>query len=437
MTRLRPGERAARVLLVLAVAAVSAAWLPGVVWLVAAGLGALAAAAGAEAAILARARVTAERAGRIALPLDEPEEIELAVAVQARRPLRLVVRQVWPPLLEPAASEERRPVRPGELARLRLAVRGVERGSAPLPPPHAALTVWGLVERRIALPLAGEVHVLPNLARVARLHRKLNRFALRGLGVRAAAKLGKGREFDRLRDYVEGDDLRDVAWKASARHRKLIVQEYRLDRSQDIVVCLDRGHRMAARVARVTRLDHAIDAALLLAYIANRMEDRIGLLAFAAEAEQGIAQGHGRSQLRRLTAYATGLAPEVVHTDYLALAAHLRRRLRHRTLVLVVTALPEREEQGELLRAVEVLTPQHLPLVVLFTDPELEAVARLRPASKEELSRTLVARDLWHGRQQMVRRLRRRGALVVETPPGDAGLDAVNAYLEVKRAQRL
>jgi len=321
--------------------------------------------------------------------------------------------------------------------RLRFAVRGVVRGGAPLPAPHAALSAWGFVERRVELPAAGEVQVLPNLKAVARLHRKLNRFALRGLGSRASAKLGKGREFDRLRDYVEGDDLRDVAWKASARHGKLIVQELRLDRSQDILVCLDRGHRMAARVARVTRLDHAIDAALLLAYIANRMEDRIGLLAFAAEAEQGVAQGRGRSQLRRLTAYATGLAPEVVHTDYTALAAHLRRRLRHRTLVLLLTALPEREEQGELLKAVEVLTPQHLPLVALFTDPELEAVARMRPATKEELCRTLVARDLWHGRQQMVRRLRRRGALVVETPPGDAGLDAVNAYLEVKRAQRL
>jgi uncharacterized protein (DUF58 family) len=434
---MRPGERASHVLLLLALAAVVVAWLPEAVWLLAAGLGALLFMTAAEAAILARARVTAERSARIALPLDEPEEVELTVAVHARRPLAVLVRQVWPPLLDPAASEERRRVRPGELARFRFPVRGVVRGGAPLPAPHAALAVWGLVERRVALPLEGEVQVLPNLKAVARLHRKLNRFALRGLGSRASAKLGKGREFDRLRDYVVGDDARDVAWKASARHRKLIVQEFRLDRSQDILVCLDRGHRMAARVARVTRLDHAIDAALLLGYIANRMEDRIGLLSFAAEAEQGIAQGRGRSQLRRLTAYATGLAPEVVHTDYTALAAHLRRRLRHRTLVLVLTALPEREEQGELLRAVEVLTPQHLPLVVLFTDPELEAVARLQPASKEELCRTLVARDLWHGRQQMVRRLRRRGALVVETSPGDAGLEAVNAYLEVKRAQRL
>ncbi len=434
---MRPGDRASRVLLVLAVAAVPLRWLPEATWLVLAGLIGLFTAAAAEVVVLRKARITAERAERLALPLDEPEEVELTVAVHSTRPLSLVVRQVWPALLDPPASEERRRVRPGELLRLRLPVRGVVRGSAPLPAPHAALSVWGLVERRVELPAAGEVQVLPNLKAVARLHRKLNRFALRGLGSRASAKLGKGREFDRLRDYVLGDDLRDVAWKSSARHGRLIVQEFRLDRSQDVLVCLDRGHRMAARVARVTRLDHAIDAALLLAYIANRMEDRIGLLSFAGEAEQGIAQGRGRTQLRRLTAYATGLMPEVVHTDYTALAAHLRRRLRHRTLVLLLTALPEREEQGELLRAVEVLTPQHLPLVVLLTDPELEAVARMRPASKDELCRTLVARDLWHGRQQMVRRLRRRGALVVETPPGDAGLDAVNAYLEVKRAQRL
>ncbi len=434
---MRPGERAIRLLALLAVAAVAAHWLPGLAAPLAAAVLALGAAAAVEAGSLGRARLAAERPARLALSLDEPEEVELAVASHAPRALRLVVRQVWPPLLEPAASEEARRLRPGELARFRFTVRGVERGRAALPPPYAAITRWGLVERRLALPVPGEVQVLPNLKAVGRLHRRLNRFALRGLGSRASARLGKGREFDRLRDYVQGDDLRDVAWKASARHRKLIVQEFRLDRSQDIVVCLDRGHRMAARVARLTRLDHAIHAALLLAYISNRMEDRIGLLSFAAEAEQGIAQGRGRTQLRRLTAYATDLAPEVVHTDYLALAAHLRRRLRHRTLVMILTALPELEEQADLLAAAELLTPQHLPLVVLFADPELEAVARLRPADKEELSRTLVARDLWHGRQQMVRRLRRRGALVVETPPGEAGIEAVNAYLDVKRAQRL
>ena len=128
---------------------------------------------------------------------------------------------------------------------------------------------------------------------------------------------------------------------------------------------------------------------------------------------------------------------EYVHTDYLRLAAHLRRRLQRRQLILIVTALPEQDEQHALVRAVRMLTPQHLPVVVVLSDADLKAAAHFLPAGKEELCRTLVARDVWTARRQTMEELRRRGALVVDTVPEDAGVDAVNAYLDVKRRQLL
>jgi uncharacterized protein (DUF58 family) len=281
-----------------------------------------------------------------------------------------------------------------------------------------------------------EIVVLPDLRAVAGQHAKLNRFVLRGLGSRSAPRLGKGREFDRLREYVLGDEFRDIAWRASARHGKLIVREFRLDRSQDVVVCLDRGHRMAARVAGLTRLDHAVNAAVLLAYICNRMEDRIGLVSFATDVTVGTSPGRGAAHLRRLTGAAASVRGEMVHTDYRALAADLRRRRRQRTLVVILTALPE-IEQGGLLEAVRSLVPQHLPLVVVLADPALRAVAEMLPAGAAELSRTLVAREVIAGREQTMRGLRRLGALVAETAAGDAGVAAMNAYIEVKRRQLL
>ena len=317
------------------------------------------------------------------------------------------------------------------------------RGGARLAPPWVAATFDGWVERlapaaAVASGAEGtELTVLPNLKAVRRLRGQLDRLFLQGLGNRAAPSLGKGRDFDRLREYVLGDDLRDVAWKASARHRKLITKEYRLDRSQDVVVCLDRGHRMAARVAHVTRLDHAVNAAVLLASLCNRMEDRVGFLSFADVVEQGIGQGRGGGHLRKLTAFAAGVMPDYRHTDYLALAAHLRRRLHSRALVLLLTALPELEAEGTIVQAVDLLIPQHLPVVIAFTDPGLTAAAQFQPSDKAELSRTLVARDLWTERRRVLGELRRRGALVVETAPGDAGVEAVNSYLAVKRRQLL
>lgn len=434
---IRPGERTIRLLGLLAVAGLLVPLLPGLGWGLLAAVAILGLAASGEALLLARTRLEAERPARMALSLGEVERMELVVRGSARRPLALVLRQVWPALLEPAASTRRVRLGAGELARLGFEVRGVARGSAALERPWVAASFWGLAERVVALEGTGEVHVLPNLRAVGRLHGELNRFALRGMGSRADVRLGKGRELDRLRDYVTGDDFRDIAWKASAHHRKLIVREYRVDRAQDVVVCVDRGHRMAARIAGLTRLDHAINAAMLIAYVCNRIEDRVGLLTFAAEADLGVPQGRGKTHLRRLTLHATEVEPEMLHSDYAALAARLRRRLKHRSLVLLLTAPPELEEGEVLVRSVGLLVPQHLPLVIFFTDPDLEAAARTLPADKDELCRTLVARDLWSRRQRTIAELRRRGALVVETPPGEAGLEAVNAYLEIKRRQLL
>jgi uncharacterized protein (DUF58 family) len=360
--------------------------------------------------------------------------------------VRLTVRQTWPRLLEQPASVFAGTCRPGEMLTPEAKVRAVARGAATIGPPWVAATFDGWMERFLPAELRDEeghsiktteITVLPNLRAVKRMRAQLDRLFLQGFGSRAAPRLGKGRDFDRLREYVTGDDLRDVAWKASARHRKLITREYRLDRSQDILICLDRGHRMAARVAHVTRLDHAVNAAVLLASICNRMEDRVGLLSFADVVEQGLGQGRGNGHLRKITAFAAGVMPEYLHTDYLALGAHLRRRLRSRALVLILTSLPELEGEGEIVRAVEMLVPQHLPVVIVFSDPAMAAAAAFLPEDKPELCRTLVARDLWLERRKVLAELRRRGALVAETAPGDAGVQAVNSYLEVKRRQLL
>ncbi len=250
-------------------------------------------------------------------------------------------------------------------------------------------------------------------------------------------RIGKGRDFDRLRDYVIDDDYRDIAWRASARHGRLIVREFRTERSQEILLCLDRGHRMAARVEQITRLDHAVNASVLISYICNRMEDKIGILSFDTAVDKGLPSQRGSAHLRAITAYVSQLEAEYRHTDYLALAANLRRRLHHRTLILILTVLPEREERFDLLRAVSMLAPQHLPLFVVLTDRDLRAQAEILPANREELSRTLVARDLWLGHLELTRELRARGAMVVDSTATDWGVDAVNAYIEVKRRQLL
>ena len=445
---MRPGPRLLRAVAALALPALLVPFVPEAAWLVLLGLIVLLAIAGREALALRRLRILGERPENIVLSLDEEEVLPLRVSTSAARPVRLMLRQVWPDLLSEPSTRLEGVCRPGEVLSLDATVRAIARGAASLAPLWVSATFNGWAERvtpaHMVAPdseseraVATEITVLPSLKAVRRLRGRLDRLFLPGLGNRAPPTLGKGRDFARRREYGQGDDLRDVAWKASARHSKLITREYRLDRSQDILICLDRGHRMAARVAQITRLDHAVNAAVLLASLCNRMEDRVGVLSFADDVEQGLGQGRGSSHLRKLTGFAAGVSPEYRHTDYLALGVHLRRRLHSRALVLILTALPELEEERTLVRAVDMIVPQHLPVVIVFSDPGLAAAAHFRPQDKPELCRTLVAHDLWIERRRTLADLRRRGALVVETAPGDAGVEAVNSYLDVKRRQLL
>lgn len=434
---MRPGPTLIRATIAIAAFSLLVPIAPQMAWIVAAALIVVAGFAAAEAISLRRVALVVERPAKLALPLGENDTAPIRVATNASHPLRLMLRQRWPELVTPRSTTKLAICRPGESVSFDLDLRAIARGAATIDRAYVALTARGFIERIAPAGNESTMHVLPNLRAVKRLHKQLNSYALRSIGARAAPRIGKGREFDRMRDYVSDDDYRDIAWKASARHGRLIVQEYRLDRSQEIVVCIDRGHRMAARVEQITRLDHAVNASVLLSYICNRFEDKVGVLSFDTAPDKGLPTARGAAHLRAITAYTSQLEAEYRDTDYLALAGGLRKRLHHRTLVLIMTVLPEREERHDLLRAVDMLAGQHLPLFITITDRDLRAAAETLPANRDELSRTLVARDLWLGRVELMRELRARGALVVDTTAEDAGVDSVNAYIDVKRRQLL
>jgi uncharacterized protein (DUF58 family) len=427
------------IVLIAAVAVLAIVWAPAGVIALGLAVGLLIAAT-AEAVLLARATVVLERPATVALPIGHEQPLMTTLTAN-RGPLRVIARCRWPEVLGGGFQQLRAVATPGSSTNLSFHVRGIARGAAAIEPASLACTRFGLVER---LTTSGEpiaVSVLPDLSAVKRMRQQLDAHFQRGHGSRMSPRAGQGREFDRLREYIPGDDYRAIAWKASARRDRLIMRDFRLERSQDVLLCVDRGHRMAMRVPGVSgwlgRVDHAVNAAVLTAWLCNRSEDRTGLLSFAAEVDPGVPQGRGGAHLAAITSFATGVAPEYLHTDYAALAAHLRRRLRQRTLILILTTLPEHGDADDLLSAVRLLTPKHLPMVLVFRDPALEMAAEAVPGNRTELCRTLVAADLVHGRQQLVKELRQLGALVIETDPGDAGIAAVNGYLSVKRRQLL
>ena len=433
----RAGPRLAPALAAVALVAAGAVALPALAWLAAGAAAALLLWAALEGALLARVRVDAARAGQAVVSLGHTQQLPVTLSHDATVPLKMEVRTRWPRELGGGSSTARGLCRAGERLALSHPVTGAARGEAQIDSPHLAFTRWGLLERVAQAGPPQLLRVLPDMEAVKRLHAQFNALFLRGQGTRMAPRNGQGREFDRLREYVRGDDFRQLAWKASARQGKLIVREFRVERSQDVLVCVDRGHRMAARIGSLTRTDHAVNAALLAAYVCNRGEDRSGLLSFSAGVDRGVPQGRGAPHLAAITRFATGISPQYLQSDYRALAAHVRRRLRARTLVLVLTVLPERGDHFELVAALKMMMPRHLPLLLVLRDAGLEAAMQALPADRGELDRALVATELVQGKALLVRELRQLGALVVETTPEELGTAAVNAYLDVKRRQLL
>jgi len=433
---MRPGPRLPAALAVLAAAALAVPLEPLAAWAVAGLLAMLGAAVLAEASMLGAVRLEASRPDAVALPLATTEAIVTSLRARTPVPLQVRLRQVAPPLLSPASAEQRGRLRPAETLTAAFAFRGEARGRATLPPLDVAATAWGLVERLTSVgpPLA--VDVVPDLRSIARVRARLDHWVTRGFGARLSPRLGKGREFERLREYVPGDDRRDIAWKVSARRGKPVVREYRVERTQHILLCLDRGHRMGARVGGLAKLDHAVGAALVLAYVADRMEDVVAAVSFAQEVENGPGFARGGAQLRRLSAFVSRAMVTRSHSDYPALAAAVRAKTRQRTLVVVFTALAE-TDHADLLACARLLSPQHLVIVVALSDPALAAAAERLPETEADLYRALAAKDLVDGRRRAVLELRRLGAVVVETSAPDAEIAAMNAYLDVKRRQVL
>lgn len=389
-----------------------------------------------EARVLLPLRIPIVRDAVTSYAVGEGGALRFAIPSQGLEGIRGIVRQTFPTLFAEAAAEA--PILwSGGTAKIEFPVQARKRGRASLDAPHALITRYGFVERHAPgeCPPA-ETVVSPGLHGLRRVGSDLDQFVLRGFGSRAGARGGKGREFDRLRDYVAGDDLRDIAWKVSARRARLTVREFRLDRSQDILICVDRGLRMATREGKVNRLDHALHAANLLAYACHRMEDRSAVLEFAARPGRFIPAGRGAHHLSRVAEFAVEVDETREPSDYLTLAAHVRALLHHRTLVVIFTTLPEDGSQ-ELVQALRLLRPQHLPLLVAFEDRALGEVSNLAPTNETEVFESLAAHDILARRAETLRSARRLGAIVTEAPPGEVGFASINSYLEIKRRQIL
>ena len=295
----------------------------------------------------------------------------------------------------------------------------------------------GLAGRQHRRSLPGHLRVLPAFRSRKEAELRLDRARILEIGLRSAQGRGGGTEFENLREYTVDDEFRRIDWAATARASRTIVRTYRAERNQTVLVLLDTGRVMAGRVAGVPRLEHAMDAALMMTALATRLGDRAGLIAFDRQIRAVVPPGHTSAQLGRVTEAMYDLQPQLVESDYRGAFAETLSRWRRRALLVVLTELTEEAVPETLLPALPLLAGRHLVVVASVSDPDVVRWAGAVPTEAETAYRKAAAVASLDRRARTAALLRGVGATIVDAPPGALAGRLADAYLEVKATGRL
>jgi len=419
-------------------------------------------------------QITAIRTWSNAPALDSNTEIELTLENAGTLILQCRLIDDLPTALVAHPAEHRLTVFPRVPASLRYTVQPQERGDWQ--------TGWlfvryrsglGLTERWAKAPLTQQVRVYPALRTGEEQQLFLARSRQIDLQLRQARLRGLGRDFESLREYREGDDLRDICWTATARRGGLITRQYQTERSQAVWIVLDCGRLMRSRVAVApvpasgsfvtghdlkgtgfspyiepqkgngalapadlrtphTKLDHACTTAVALAQLALFSGDRVGLLAYGHGVQQRLLPGRGAAHLRQIIEALALVRAESGEADHLRATATLNRLQPRRALILWITDLAETAMRPEVIDGAVQLLRRHVLLFVAMAQPEVESIAQARPRSVIQMFRAAAAQEMAGRRELLLARLHERGALTLDLNPEALTSSVLNQYLAVK-----
>jgi len=372
-----------------------------------------------------------------ALSVGHTGEVVYRWTNPSSRPAHLNVREVRPDILGGTQPPRALGIPPRAAVREQVPVvplrRGRETGGA------GGFVVdsfgpLGLGRHRARLPLPWDVVVYPPLVSVRLRASVAEALRRRDVGSKQIRRLGEGRLFESLREWVPGDDLRHIDWKATARRAKVITRQYEAERRQQVLLVLDTGRLMTADVASgVARLDFAVQAALELAYAAAQHDDNVGIMTFADGVQHFVAPERGRTGVRRVMDVLAEVQPKLVEPDYPGAFRYLAARNRKRALTVFFTDVIDRFASDALVANVATLRPRHLPLAVTLRNPELDRAATQRPETLRDAYRKAAAEELLHAREEALGHMRRAGVLVIDVTPERAAQAVVAKYLDLKR----
>lgn len=331
--------------------------------------------------------------------------------------------------------EERILYQPGQAARFTIDLQPRQRGIARFERLWLRWTgPYGLTVRIKRVDVGADMRVTPNIRAVRQGAIALSaREAF--FGAKAVDQSGDGSEFDALRDYTSGLDRRTIEWKHSARSHKLVCKEYRVERNHQIILAFDTGYLMREPLAGLPKLDHAINAGLLLTYMALKSGDRVGMFAFAAKPYLFATPSGSMNAFARMQRLSSDLAYLPEETNFTLGLADLSTRLNRRSLIVMMTDFVDTITAELMLENIARLATRHVVLFLSLRDPHLAATFEDQVGDVHRMARATIAYDILRDRQILFERLRRMGVHCLEADHHQIGPDLINGYLRIKRRE--
>ena len=367
--------------------------------------------------------------------LDVEHSVTLVLSNLSARPLQATVRDELPDVFESETELPDLSIPPGGEARLSYTVRPLSRGAHKFG--DVILRVQGergLIQKQLALVAADTAKVYPNF-RGADQYQLWAQIDQRDEVVRRPRPFkAAGTDFESLRPYIPGEDPRNIDWKATARRGALISRNKQVEKGQQLAVLLDAGRLMAENIGKYSKLEHALNATVMLSYVVQKRGDALSVASFSNKIESFLPTVRGPSLLPRVleSLYAVQVRP--VESDYWQAIAQILRLLNRRSLVILLTDVLDASASAGLINNLSRAAEKHLVLCVVLSEPAIADMARALPATVADTYRKAAAADQLRRRRLALESMRSRGILVLETDPAHLSVHLVKRYLEIRQA---
>jgi len=324
-------------------------------------------------------------------------------------------------------------VGPGKEETIHYSVKPSRRGASEMPAVHLRFpTRLGLWTRHQIRPLPTPIRIYPDIRAVYRYELMARQNRLSEIGVRMVRMPGQGREFERLREFRYGDEIRQIDWKATARQRQLISREFNVERNQNIVIMVDCGRFMRNETDGISYLDRALNSAIMLSYIALGQGDNVSLLAFSNKIERFIRPVRGKPGIQSILRSTYDIQASQNVSDYSLALEYLTTVQRKRALIVLITFVTDELQLRVIGESLKLRSLPYLPLCVLLQDVGLRQMADRIPETDLDAYHTAAAAQVLTGQSHEAASLREAGIMLIDTPPDLLTERLINEYLSIK-----